>query len=78
MDDKLYPRERDIIPCCIHLRTKTMACMDDEMRAGEGFIKVTTTGTYWCNHTQAAFGPDEEVARPHLCQPGRACYERTG
>lgn len=76
MDDKLYPAQRDIIPCCEHLRTKTQYFMPDEMQAGPGFIKVTTTGTYWCGQTHQAYGPDDEVARPQACQPGRSCYAR--
>lgn len=76
MDDKLYPRDRDIIPCCQHLCTKTQYFMPDEMRAGPGYIKVTSTGTYWCGLTHQAFGPDDEVAKPHTCQAGRECYTR--
>jgi len=74
--DELYPRERTIVPCCIHLRTKTHYYVPDEMQAGPGFIKVTTTGTYWCNRTHEPLGPDDAPSRPHVCQAGRSCYER--
>lgn len=71
-----YAPQREIIPCCQHLRTKTQCYMPDEMRAGPGTIKVTTTGTYWCERTHHARGPDALRATPHQCQAGRACYER--
>ena len=70
-----YPRQRDIIPCCVHLRTKTQYCMPDEIDAGLGYIKVTTTGCYWCGKTHASLGPDDADALPRACQPGRDCFE---
>ena len=73
-----YPRDRTLIPCCIHLRTKTQYYAPDEMSAGPGYIKVTSTGNYWCGKTQECMGPDDSVSRPKTCQPGRACYERPG
>ena len=30
---------------------------------------------YWCVHTQTCIGPDNRVAEPENCAPGRACYE---
>jgi hypothetical protein len=75
MDD-CQASERTIIPCCIHLRTKTQYYMPDELAAGPGFIKLTTTGTYWCNRTSRSFGPDDSPSTPHSCQSGRGCYER--
>lgn len=76
MEDAEYPREREIIPCCVHLRTKTQYYMQDEMEAGPGFIKITDAGTYWCGKSHHALGPDDDPARPRTCQPGRSCYER--
>ena len=76
MENEKYPRGREIIPCCIHLCTKTMYYMPDEMKAGPGYIKVTDTGSYWCAQTQAAYGPDDEVVGPRSCQTGRSCHER--
>jgi hypothetical protein len=70
-----YPAQREIIPCCVHLRTKTLYYMPDEMQAGPGHIKVTSTGNYWCNRTHEPVGPDDAPSKPHLCQAGRACYE---
>jgi len=75
MNTDPYPRDRQIIPCCTHLRTKTMYYMPDEMEAGPGFIKVTTTGVYWCNKTSGGRGPDGETSTPHTCQSGRSCYQ---
>ena len=74
--DDPYPRDRTIIPCCVHLRTKTQYYALDEMAAGPGYIKVTTTGNYWCNQTHEGVGPDDEPCRPKTCQPGRSCHER--
>jgi len=71
-----YPPQRDIIPCCVHLRTKTQYFMPDEMQAGPGYIKVTTTGVYWCARTNTPRGPDDQPSTPARCQPGRACCER--
>lgn len=76
MDDAEYPRQREIIPCCLHLRTKTQYYVEDELVAGPGFVKVTETGTYWCGKTQHALGPDDAVAKPQACQPGRSCFQR--
>ena len=73
---EVYPQERKIIPCCIHLQTKTRFCVGEEMAAGPGFIKVTDTGTYWCEKTSESFGPDDQPGTPEACQPGRVCYER--
>jgi len=70
-----YPQRREIIPCCVHLRTKTQFFMPDEMKAGAGQIKVTDTGVYWCAKTHHAFGPDDEVSTARSCQPGRSCFQ---
>lgn len=63
------------VSCCIHLRTKTQYCLPEEMRAGPGQIKVSTTGCYWCARTNTPFGPDDAPSRPESCQPGRSCYQ---
>lgn len=66
-----------IIPCCEHLCTKTMYFDQEQMRAGRGYIKVTGTGTYWCDKTSMPLGPDNQPGLPKTCQPGRSCYERS-
>jgi hypothetical protein len=38
-------------------------------------IPNTSSGLYWCVHTQNCLGPDGQVAEPENCQPGRACFE---
>lgn len=70
-----YSPDRELIPCCVHLRTKTQYYQPDEMQAGPGFIKVTTTGAYWCNRSCTPAGPDNAASTPQACQPGRGCYE---
>lgn len=71
-----YTTDREIVPCCVHLRTKTLYYLPDEMQAGPGYIKNTTTGTYWCNRSCAGMGPDGAASTPTDCQSGRSCYER--
>lgn len=66
----------DIIPCCACLRTKSQYFVPDEMEAGPGTIKVSTTATYWCTRTSTALGPDDAPSTPQRCQPGRACFEQ--
>lgn len=72
-DPKAQPGE--IIPCCIHLRTKSQYFDPDEMVAGPGRIRVATAATYWCARTNAQLGPDDGPSTPQRCQPGRACHE---
>jgi hypothetical protein len=67
-------RERELLACCVHLRTKTQHGRPDEMQAGPGRIKVSTTGAYWCTRTSTPFGPDDAPSRPETCQPGRPCF----
>ena len=31
--------------------------------------------SYWCVHTQSVIGPDDAVAEPERCGPGRNCYD---
>lgn len=64
-----------IVPCCVHLRSRTMFFVPDEMRAGPGHIRVCSTGGYWCNRTSTPMGPDDACATPGGCQPGRACHQ---
>jgi len=71
-----YPPAEELIPCCIHLQTKGQSCRLEDARAGPGFVRVTTTATYWCERTAESFGPDDVPGTPQTCQPGRSCYER--
>lgn len=61
-----------IIPCCEKLRSKTMYYRPEER---PGRLHESPSLTHWCLKTQSPVGPDEEEARPKLCQPGRSCFE---
>ena len=32
-------------------------------------------GHYWCLRTCLLIGPDDELAQPDTCLPGRSCYD---
>ncbi len=74
--DVTQAEEGALIPCCLHLRTKTQSFEREEMRAGRGYIRLSSIATYWCAKTHHAFGPDNDAARAVACQPGRSCYDR--
>jgi hypothetical protein len=61
------------IACCEHLRGKTMYYREDER---PGLMRDSDAITHYCLKTMEITGPDEAVARPTRCQPGRPCYER--
>ena len=71
--DELHRTEP--IPCCSHLRCKSMYYAPDER---PGKLHESEVMTYWCIHTQTPLGPDKEEAFPSACQPGRGCYEKEG
>ncbi len=70
-----YEPEHTLIPCCVHLRTKTQFYLPEEMAAGPGMIRVSTTANYWCTRTSTPRGPDEKPCTPESCQCGRGCHE---
>jgi hypothetical protein len=53
------------------------------LRSKEMFIQVepdaggfaSSSGIFWCTHTQNCLGPDGKVADQESCQPGRTCFE---
>jgi len=71
-----YAPPLEIVPCCMHLRTKMHSCLLEAQRRGPGYVPVSTTATYWCEQTSVSFGPDRAASTPESCQPGRTCYER--
>ncbi len=59
---------------CIHLRHKLMHC--DDRHATPGLVDDSSdTRTFYCVHTQAALGPDDESVSPDECTPSRTCYQ---
>ncbi len=60
------------IKCCGLLRCKSMYYRPDER---PGKLHESDQMTYWCMHTQDPQGPDQIIARPRMCQPGRACFQ---
>ena len=61
------------IPVCRRLRSKGMpgVAYDHAVSFEAGYI---TTATFWCVVTADPVGPDDNLAHPHTCVPGRACY----
>jgi hypothetical protein len=59
-------------PCCVHLRSKSMACRGDER---PGLLHHEESATTWCARTDEALGPDRRSAVHPECQPGRTCFE---
>lgn len=60
------------MPCCTQLRCKTMYYRPDER---PGKLHESETAMHWCLLTQQPVGPDNAVAKPSQCQPGRGCYK---
>ncbi len=67
-----YPDGRPMVKCCVHLRCKSLYYSGVER---PGLLHLSNVMTYWCNHTQEAFGCDKGEANPLLCQKGRSCCE---
>ncbi len=74
------PYVRDIDPRpevqhapCLHLLSKGMyvtgQVVPDRQRDGMG------DGYCWCNLTQRALGPDQQVVDRRECGPARSCYQ---
>jgi hypothetical protein len=61
----------DPIPCCAMLRCKSMYYRPDER---PGKLHESDVMPHWCLRTQSLLGPDDGVAKPSACQPGRHCY----
>lgn len=61
---------------CRHLRTKKIYI---PAQAGEAFSQpsepVGGSSHCWCNRTQAETGPDDWLASPEYCKPGRKCHQ---
>ncbi len=54
-----------------------------QLRSKEMFYDVpapreedSTSGIFWCNHTQNCLGPDDKPAGIEDCDPQRRCYEQ--
>lgn len=75
MNDPLSPSLNESstppMPCCVHLRCKTLYYRPDE-RIGK--LHDSDTQAYWCSLTLDPQGPDGGDARPRRCQGGRACF----
>ena len=58
---------------CLRLRCKEMFI---DYGTGEPFkLQDSSSGIYWCSHTQNCLGPDGEVVHLTSCAAGRGCYE---
>ncbi|HXJ95721.1 MAG TPA: hypothetical protein VMT20_23010 [Terriglobia bacterium] len=55
---------------CNCLRSKEMFTHDEP-----GWdIRQSSSGIFWCLHTQNCLGPDGQIANPDNCQAGRSCH----
>lgn len=63
--------EERALPCCLHLRCKSMYYRPDER---PGKLHVEDAMGYWCVKTHEPIGPDGELADHGRCQPGRGCH----
>ena len=61
-------------PLCPCLRTKTAfgSFIGDYHPWQEG---ASSTAAYWCLRTMGSAGPDDQLAHPRWCRPGRVCFE---
>jgi hypothetical protein len=62
-----------LVPVCRLLRTKTAFGTTDgdhDWRSQGG-----STAAYWCLGTMQSAGPDDDLAQPHACREGRACFQ---
>ncbi len=57
---------------CRCLRSKELFLHQDEP---DWDISQSSSGIFWCMHTQNCLGPDGQVAEPENCQAGRSCHE---
>jgi hypothetical protein len=59
---------------CRMLRTKTFfgtyTSTGEDWRTGD-----SSTAVYWCLKTMSTSGADDNLAHPHDCCPGRACFQ---
>ncbi len=59
---------------CKYLRTK-MSYVPDVDNSEFWRSTDSTTHAYWCLLTMQPAGPDDSLAAPPECQPGRKCYD---
>lgn len=57
---------------CRCLRSKEMFVHVEEP---DWDLASSGSGIFWCVHTQNCLGPDDHVADPDNCRPGRGCFE---
>jgi hypothetical protein len=57
---------------CRNLRSKGAGVVyGDPVRWESGYF---TSAVFWCLATVEPVGPDDDVAHPHACIAGRACF----
>ena len=56
---------------CKCLRSKGMY-IDSEP---DPTVQPSNNHLFWCMHTQTCIGPDNQLAEPENCKPGRDCYD---
>ena len=64
---------------CEHLCNKNMLVVQDQRDPALWYPGDDDRGaSYWCELTQFAQGPDDEIVDPRFCRPGRSCCVRRG
>jgi hypothetical protein len=63
----------DLPDVCRCLRTKTAFGASIGYRPWQ--YGASSTAVYWCLHTMASAGPDENLVHPHNCKHGRSCFK---
>ena len=63
---------------CAHLETKKLFIPDLQDRAFSEKPDAGFEGHFWCCHTGAEFGPDDDLVNLNSCSDcTRGCYEDT-
>ena len=65
--------EKPAFPMCAALRCKGMY-LNHVKPAGESMEIPGDTTHWWCDLTQYAIGPDQDLVHRTACTPDRSCY----
>lgn len=65
----------DSKPLCRHLRTKQMYVPVLAAGALQKHDSPHDDSFYTCNRTLTALGCDDDAVHPHVCGPGRCCFQ---
>lgn len=66
--------EKPAFPMCAALRCKGMYVHHDGKSTDEAMVIPGDTTHWWCDLTQYAIGPDQDIVNRAACGPDRSCY----